>query len=214
MPNSPCAEPHADTQRDLAELRAAVNESARVARSNMLFLLIVGLYMGILIAETDDLLLLKAGRIDLPLMQVGVPVVTFYMVAPWLFLCLHFNQLVRFGHLTHTVKQFRDRVSSLEKSEQHLQITMVFPFDFVRMVLSLSRPGRWLGFFIVSVLIAVLPVLLLIWLQTRFLAYQSEDITLSHQICITADMCLLFAFVWYVIRELTSEKARRHRRPS
>ena len=49
-------------KEQVAEVRKSTNETARIARSNLIFFLIAGLYIGLLVANTDDLLLLKAGK--------------------------------------------------------------------------------------------------------------------------------------------------------
>jgi|GEM_PF-2705324 len=193
-----------DNSAELDELRAAVNETARVARSNLLFLLIVGLYLGILVAQTDDMLLLKAGNVDLPIMQVGIPVVTLYAVAPVLFLLLHFNLILRLGQLTTALGLLRDRLEPLPPAEQLRQRVMVYPFDFARLVLGYRdwRTTRRLVFTVVVMLVVVLPLALLLSIQMRFLAYQNETVTLAHQVVVTLDLLVLVTFAAYLARTL------------
>ena len=121
---------------DISELRTAVNEAARLARSNLFFLLVVGIYLGIMIANTDDMLLLKAGKVELPLMEVGLSVVAFYCLAPALFLLLHLNLYLRLGRLTKAAKWMRNRLGKLPPTEQGRQRALVFPFDFLQLVLT------------------------------------------------------------------------------
>ena len=130
---------------DISELRTALNEAARVARSNLFFLLVVGIYLGIMIANTDDMLLLKAGMVELllkagmvelPLMEVGLSVVVFYCLAPALFLLLHLNLYLRLGRLTKAAKWMRNRLGKLPPTEQGRQRALVFPFDFLQLVLT------------------------------------------------------------------------------
>ena len=121
---------------DISELRTAVNEAARLARSNLFFLLVVGIYLGIMIANTDDMLLLKAGKVELPLMEVGLSVVAFYCLVPALFLLLHLNLYLRLGRLTKAAKWMRNRLGKLPPTEQGRQRALVFPFDFLQLVLT------------------------------------------------------------------------------
>ena len=125
---------------DISELRTAVNKAARLARSNLFFLLVVGIYLGIMIANTDDMLLLKAGKVELPLMEVGLSVglsvVAFYYLAPALFLLLHLNLYLRLGRLTKAAKWMRNRLGKLPPTEQGRQRALVFPFDFLQLVLT------------------------------------------------------------------------------
>ena len=47
---------------------------------------------------------------------------------------------------------------------------------------------------LVVVPVFVLPLLLLMAIQVRFLPYQSEALTNVHQACVTADLLILFVF--------------------
>ena len=70
------------------KLLDSVNETAKIARTSLLFFLVVALYLLIIVGTTTDLMLLRGEIVALPLMEVGVPVVVFYTVAPLIFLLL------------------------------------------------------------------------------------------------------------------------------
>ena len=42
----------------ISDLRSSVDDTARVARANLLLFLVVVLFIGILVADTDDLLIM------------------------------------------------------------------------------------------------------------------------------------------------------------
>ena len=55
------------------KLLDSVNETARIARTSLLFFLVVALYLLIIVGTTTDLMLLRGEIVALPLMEVGVP---------------------------------------------------------------------------------------------------------------------------------------------
>ena len=208
---------------DLSELRNSANETARVARGNLLLFLVVGLYIGLLIVRTDDALLLTAGRIDLPLMQIGVPINTFYAVAPVLFLLLHLNLLLRLSRLAEIARLLRRRIEALDDREtRRAEAALIYPFDFLQLFFYRTARGtdepappmrriwqylrhdhRQHGNMVPLMTVVIVPVFLfplalLAYLQLRFLPYQSEVITLVHQAVITLDIGLQVIFILYL----------------
>ena len=166
-----------------------VNETAKIVRTSLLLFLVVALYLLIIVGTTTDLMLLRGEIVALPLMEVGVPVVAFYIVAPLIFLLLHSNLLLRLCQLTETVsnsKGLKDEDSSL-----------VFPLDFARLLL--DGKIHWALYAVVVTQIAILPIVVLLALQMNFLAYQNSFITVWHQLIVTTDLVLLFLSVCFVI---------------
>ena len=166
----------------------SVNETAKVARTSLLFFLVVALYLLIIVGTTTDLMLLRGEVVALPLMEVGVPVVAFYSVAPLIFLLLHSNLLLRLCQLTETV--------SNSKEQEDEYSSLVFPLDFARLLL--GGKIHWALYTVVVTQIYILPIVVLLALQMSFLAYQSSGITAWHQLIITFDLVLLFLFVCFV----------------
>ena len=174
------------------KLLASVNETARIARTSLLFFLVVALYLLIIVGTTTDLMLLRGEIVALPLMEVGVPVVAFYIVAPLIFLLLHSNLLLRLSQLAETVNRWKNPD---ELKDEHSPL--VFPLDFARL-LSDGKP-RWALYAVVVTQIYILPIVVLLTLQMSFLAYQAPFITFWHQLIVTTDLVLLFLSVCFVI---------------
>ncbi len=161
----------------------------------MLFLLVVALYLLIMVSLTDDMMLLREETIELPLMQIGIPVVAFYAIAPLIFLLLHANLLLRLSQLATAVTKLRDLTSS---TMVDLRISKSFSFDYSYMLLGtkffeMKRLALCLAFFLQVV---VVPVTVLLFLQMHFLAYQDEGITFFHQIIVTLDLLFLAIFTY------------------
>lgn len=67
------------------------NDAARhVIRVYLVFLLI-GAYITIIIGSTTDEQLLRVSHVSLPLLDVGIPILAFYILTPWIVLLLHFS---------------------------------------------------------------------------------------------------------------------------
>ena len=199
----------------LSDLRQSTNDTARVARANLLLFLVVWLFLALLVASTDDLLLLKRARLDLPLMEIGVPIDLFYLAAPIIFLLLHLNLFLRLNRLAQVAGLLREEIDKLDGvSKKSTQTALLFPFDFLQVLLyatgrpAMSKPppiwrlfgyltyerAKYGHFFALLAIVAapmfVLPLLLLIWMQLRFLPYQSELITLVHQCTVALDVAM------------------------
>ena len=184
----------------------SVNETAKIARASLLFFLVVTLYLLIIVGTTTDLMLLRGEIVALPLMEVGVPVVAFYSVAPLIFLLLHSNLLWRLSQLTRNVSRWKKDSDGLKDDHSSL----VFPLDFALLLLDgKPRLGLWV---IVVTQIYILPIVVLLALQMSFLAYQSSEITGWHQRIVTIDLVLLLLFllVSFVISTREKRKVERN----
>src|SRR5262245_22907445 len=163
-------------------LRGAADEAARLAQNIYLSFLLLGTYIAIIIGSTTDVQLLKASPVTLPLLNVQLPIVGFYVVVPWLLLLFYFNLLLhltflaqRLHRLNAVLAAFPDEVT---REEQRLRL---FPFPFS--VMLIGRPTQWrlrrlLGLMVWTTVL-LLPLLLLLWAQVRFLPYHHEGITWS-----------------------------------
>ena len=80
-----------DAQGRFDRLRESANESARSFRTAYTFYLIVALYILVIVSSTQQELLFRGGDVQMPIVNVGVPVVWFFTVIPWLLVLLHFK---------------------------------------------------------------------------------------------------------------------------
>ena len=72
-------------------LRGAADEAARLAHNVYLSFLLLGTYIAVIIGSTTDVQLFKVSPVTLPLLNVQLPIVGFYVVVPWLLLLVYFN---------------------------------------------------------------------------------------------------------------------------
>src|SRR5262244_818364 len=87
------------------QLRGAADEAARLAQNLYLSFLLLGTYIAIIIWSTTDVQLLKVSPVTLPLLNVQLPIVGFYIVVPWLLLLIYFNLLLHLTFLADKLHQ-------------------------------------------------------------------------------------------------------------
>jgi uncharacterized protein YjbI with pentapeptide repeats len=191
-------------------LRGAADETARLTQAVYLSFLALGTYIAIIIGSTTDMQLLKVSPVTLPLLNVQLPIVEFYVIVPWLLLLVYFNVLLHLAFLADKLYQFNTVIANLTdaaaREEQRLR---VFPFPFS--ALRIDRPARGslrtlLSLMVVTTVV-LLPLILLLWTQVRFLPYHNTAITWwSHRLAVLVDIALLWLF-WPLLFVPAQERA-------
>jgi hypothetical protein len=184
--------------RERAEqLRGAVDEAARLAQTFYLSFLALGTYIAVIIGATTDVQLLKVSPVTLPLLNVPLPIVGFYVVIPWLLLLVYFNLLLHLTFLAQKLHRFNAVLAGFpDDTAREDQRARLFPFPFSALLSGQQAPGRvrgLLGFMIVTTVV-LLPLVRLLWAQVRFLPYPATAITWTHRGAVCVDVALLWLF--------------------
>lgn len=140
-------------------------------------------------------------RVSLPLLDVGIPILAFYILTPWIVLLLHFNLLLQLHLLATKLHTFDAALNNIEATtERDAYRDQLFPFLFSHMLIGHhhERLARWLLKLAIWVTVLFLPLLFLVVTQTRFLPYHSETITWSHRIAVTLGVLLQW-ILWPMI---------------
>ncbi len=190
-----------DTQWERTNrLREAVDTAADHVQKVYLTFLSVGLYIAVIIGSTRDVQLLKLSLVTLPILNVGLPIVGFYIIVPWLYVLLHFNLLLQLYLLSRKLHLLNAAISRLADQEyQEEQRTRLFSFPLSQMLV--CRYGRFMRSLlalVVWVTVILLPLVLLIWAQARFLPYHDEMLTWLQRAAVGLDLALLWLF-WPMI---------------
>ena len=184
--------------RERAEqLRGAADEAARLAQNLYLSFLLLGTYMAVIVGSTTDVQLLKVSPVTLPLLNVQLPIVGFYVVVPWLLLLFYFNLLLHFTFLAQKLHRFTTVVGILPDGTARAdQQARLFPFPFSLMLIGRPAPWRLRGLLglMVGTTVVLLPLILLLWAQLRFLPYHDTAITWNHRAAVLVDLALLWLF--------------------
>jgi len=190
----------------------AVNSASKNATKAHLTLLVFVAYAGVTIWSTTHEQLLRGSVVALPLLNVDVPIVSFYGIAPGLLLVLHFNLLLQRMLLSTRLHGFDDalRWSSTSLIERRRELFRLDPY-LVTQGLSEDQENiiAWVGVRIAYIIsIYVLPVAILLAVQLRFLPAHRFEITSWHKLAICIDVVLLWLFSWKV-RSLSAHKSER-----
>jgi len=180
-----------------ALLDAANSASQTVAVLHVAFMAVCAYMLVIVLGTTDLDLLMGGNNVKLPVIDVAVPIVGFYAVAPYLVVLMHLNLLLQLQLLSRKLFAF-DAATPAEESVGGLRDRLhIFPYTYYLV----GRPGAVVGGLlglVVSVTLIVLPLATLLALQLKFLAYQAEGITWAQRVAVFLDMGFLVA-MWPVI---------------
>ena len=190
-----------DAEKRANELRDAADRSAGLARNLYFTFLLLAAYIIVIIGSTTDEQLLRISPVTLPILNVGMPIVAFYALIPWLVLLFHFNLLLQIYLLSRKLHRFNAALRGIESESARLdQQARLFPFPFSHMLVG-SQHGRVMRFLfalMVWVTLLLIPLLLLVWAQIRFLPYHDETVTWGQRIAVLLDLALTWVF-WPII---------------
>ncbi len=190
---------------DLAPYRASVNEAAARTRGLWLgFILLLG-YLVVTVGAVTHKDLFLQSPVTLPVLNIGLPLVGFFSVAPVFFLINHFYLLLQVKRVSSRVRDFNHALETagLPPAEQEHHRRGLDSFLIAQMLggTDEERKGRtsWFLRTVALLTLVVAPLLLILMIQLQFLAYQSEPVTWLHRIVFLIDLALLWVF-WPAIR--------------
>ena len=194
-------EKFAEKAHELAVLKT-VEDAATVSAGFWLSYLFVLLYIGIAAGAVTHKDLLLENPVKLPFLNVELPLVAFFVLAPILFIVSHAYTLVHFVMLAAKAGAFdaelkRQRPNAPETREG---LRRDLPSNIFVQFLAGPEDIREGGLGLILKAIAwstlvVGPVLLLLLIQVQFLPYHLEWLTWVHRLAILADVVLLW-LVW------------------
>jgi uncharacterized protein YjbI with pentapeptide repeats len=197
----------AQDRRERAEKAlAAANEAAHTVSNLYITFLLLGTYIGIIIASTTDEQLLRISPVTLPLLNVELPILGFYAFFPWLLLLFHFNLLLHFTLLARKLDVFDQFAAELPGAESMALRERLSNFPFVHMLIGRqhSRFLRSLLALMGIITLCCLPLGLLMWAQVVFLPYYHDPgISWGQQAATVLDCGLQLLFFVFLRRILS-----------
>lgn len=170
-------------------LSESLNESSKHNGKLIIgFLLFLSYVFIIALSTTDMQLLVPDSKVNLPIVNVDLPLFSFYIVVPILILVLHFNLLIKL-HI-HTQKL----LAWLTLKENMVNL---FPFTFnfpLAVEPKFSTAFKLLSQVTNAVTILIFPLVTLLTILMRFIPYHSYSMTFYHKIILIIDMLLLMGF--------------------
>ena len=202
----------ADTrEQDASDLLELVNDAARAVGTRFVTFLTVGVYVAITIASTTDEMLVKGSLVTLPLLNTQIPIsgwFGFYTVAPWLIVGLHVDLLLQLSMLGNKLSNFNAAVSQLDGALRQRFRDRMPTFYYVQFLAgqTSSRLLYVLSGLLLYATLILFPLVLLCWIQVRFLSLHDVRITWIHRLAVIADIALLLAFLWRPLSPVDAQR--------
>lgn len=200
------------TQTDSYELEALVavlNRSGERVQTLWFTFLTLTLYFAISAGTTTHRMLLLEEGLSLPLVNLKLPLLGFYVIAPLLYVILHAYFLMMLVLLARTAKTFEDTLSkqfggvgNAARERVRMRIENVL---FLQIIIGAKREragvNGWVLRTIAQVSLWVAPALLLLMFQFMFLPYHHGWITWSHRAAVIIDLMLIWTLWPSYLRE-------------
>jgi uncharacterized protein YjbI with pentapeptide repeats len=207
-----------EKSNDLEAIKKAVDDAAAVSGGLWLSYLFVLFYLAIAAGAVTHADLFLENSVKLPFLNVELPLLAFFFLAPILFIIVHAYTLVHLVMLTDKAKRFdgvlRHQVGG-ESAAVRDSLRWQLPSNIFIQFLAGPTVVRdsafgWLLRAIAWVTLVVAPVLLLLLLQLQFLPFHNSFITWTQRIALVVDLGLM----WWLWRKILSgrEVDRRHPR--
>jgi hypothetical protein len=191
---------------DFETARKAVEDTAAIGGGLWLSYLFVLFYLGIAAGAVTHADLLLQAPVKLPFLNIELPLLAFFFLAPLLLLLTHAYTLVHLVLLARRVDQF-NAIKGLPEAWRRRRLPSNIFVQF------LGAPAENRGFFglllgaILWVTLVVAPIALFLLLEIQFLPYHSRWITWTIRIALFLDLLL----VWWLWRKILNQP---HRSPA
>lgn len=190
--------PNPETSPHIEKLLDSANSASQtVAALHITFIAFLA-YLGVIVWGTTHEDLLRISPVKLPILDVELPLTTFYAVVPWMMVLLHFNLLMQLELLSCKLWNLDRDLPDTPAGQQIRDRLFIFPFTH----LIVGRSGvwliRWLLSLVVGITVIALPLFMLLAAQIRFLPFHDETITWSQRLAVWCDAAMLIA-LWPLI---------------
>ena len=192
---------------DLDGLQKALNDAAGKASVLWTTFIIFQLYLAIAFGSVTHRDLFLEATIKLPLLNVDLPLIGFFVLAPVILLIFHFYVLLQLAGLASKAREYNTllaaEVPAVQDRQRMRQRVDVFPILQFLAGPKDQRTG-FIGFslrLIAWITLVGAPILILLQAQVTFLPYQRESIVWLQRITVLIDL----AVVWYFWIRLRSE---------
>lgn len=194
---------------DLDAIQKSVSEAAAVGAPLWLSYIFLLFYVAIATGGVTHTQLLLESPVDLPFLNIKLPLKAFFVLAPILFLIVHAYVLAHFAMLSDKAKAFHDRLTAKitadvendhairEGLRQQLPINVFVQFLAGPTVIRESGFGVMLWVIAWTTLVGA-PVAVLLLLQLQFLPYHDTRVTWLHRVVLCADLGVIW-WLWMKI---------------
>lgn len=189
-------------------LLEAVNASSETAHRAWLIFLALMIYLMVAVAGVTHRDLLLETPVKLPMMDVPIQITQFFQFAPIILVLLHLGLISQLVLLARKTLEFDHAIRMLETTDRrrHPLRLELHNFFFVQAIAGPERSSIMSGFLhIMSWLtLAVLPVVLILYIQVVFLPYHDVATTWTHRVALVVDIAMLVLIGVFLMRAETS----------
>jgi uncharacterized protein YjbI with pentapeptide repeats len=191
---------------DLESIRKAVDDAVTVGGALWFSYLFVLFYLAVAAGAVTHADLFLENPVKLPFLNIDLPLLAFFSLAPILFLFAHGYTLMHLVMLTEKAKDYdqalREQIGTDnpvgDKLRRQLPSNIFIQYLAGPANLRKSAFGYALGF-VAWTTLAVAPVLLLLMMQLQFLPFHSLFIAWTQRIVLVLDLALIW-WLWGTIR--------------
>jgi uncharacterized protein YjbI with pentapeptide repeats len=193
-----------DTPVNPYSLLEAVNNSSDTSHTGWLIFIAIMAYVMIAVAGVTHKDLLLETPVTLPILQVSIPQTQFFQFAPVLVVLFHLGLVAQLALLARKTLEFDAAVRSLEPTDRrtHPLRLELHNFFFVQAIAGPHRSAVMSAFLHAMswLTLVVLPVILLLFVQIKFLPYHDVTITWMHRVALGCDIFILILIGVFLMR--------------
>src|SRR5271166_2420269 len=174
--------------KEAEALAGALNHSAERAQTLWFSYLIFMLYLAIATWTTTHRMLFLESPLNLPVLNIALPLLGFYILTPLIFVVFHFYMLLNLVLLARSAKALEDSLARAFPDDGEPRETFRMRIEntlFVQLLVGgrLEREGinAKLLSLMALITLALAPVALLLMFEIMFLPYHSWKITWWHR---------------------------------
>lgn len=195
-------------ETDLKTLADAANEAAKREAAQWFYFVTIMITLAAVIGSTTHRVLFLEDPVKVPILSVELPLRGFYVVAPAIFLVLHFYLLAQVRLMAGKVGPFLNAVERAAGADLVARDRALKRLDSfsVAQLLAADRFGQTALALrlMVSVTLVIAPVLMMLFFQLRFLPFHDAAITWWHRAMVLTDLALL----WWLWPFVLPDRAR------
>jgi uncharacterized protein YjbI with pentapeptide repeats len=189
-------------------LLEAVNNSSDTAHTAWLIFIAVMAYLMVAVAGVTHKDLLLETPVNLPILQVSIQLTQFFQFAPVLLVLFHLGVISQLVLLARKTLEFDHAVQALELTARrtHPLRLELHNFFFVQAIAGPHRSAIMSAFLhgMSWLTLVILPVVLLLYIQIKFLPYHDVAITWTHRVALLVDIGILVLIGVFLMRAETS----------
>ena len=198
-------------EEEAQKIKEDLEHSSVVNRSLLIFFLLAMTYFLVIVASTKDLqMLLPNSTIKLPILNVDLDLIKFYLFSPFILTVIHYNFL--FSLCQHTKKLVRLKKLETQNDDplphsSFLINLLIKPIEITKVNgqnIEASKDNR-MPYYLIRILLWIViylyPLSILVLFQWRFASYHDLRVTFVHFLYIVLDIALL-SFFWIRIVDM------------